>query len=160
MNVPHLAGAAAREQYASRVRELVSRSLTDDAVARFLDDWESRVALRPRVRLPLAPIEQRAPVTLETRVRLATHRRLWFDRPAGGDAVVFHANDVRWECAPDLVPALQLLSGDTGVLVRDLCASLPDEGAAPRLLTLLTALAMVGAVWTEALAPAVTPPRT
>jgi hypothetical protein len=149
MNVPVLADDAARRQYVSRLRELVAASVTDETLARFLEDWESRVRVRPHIRLPLAPVTQGAPITMDTMVRLATARRLSFERTPARGMAAFHANDVRWECPAEIVPALESLKAGTSVSVRDLCSRLADERTAPKLLNLLTAMAMVGAVWIE-----------
>lgn len=146
-DVPHLASDEERRAYAQRLRDLVSSEWTDDVVDRFLQEWQSQIPLRPVVHLPKAPIDQSAPIALDTRVRLAAARHLIFEEPHGDGPRYFHACGVRFECAPDLVPALAMLSGTESHPVSALIDRI-GEAAGPRLMTLLTALAMVGAVWT------------
>lgn len=146
-NVPHLSAAEERLAYARRLRDLFTAEWTDDVVDRFLEEWQSRIPLRPVVRLPMAPIDQSAPIALDTRVRLAAARHLIFEEPHGDGPRYFHACGVRFESAPDLVPALAMLSGTDSHAVRELVDRVGDAAGA-RLLTLLTALAMVGAIWT------------
>ncbi len=147
MNVPNLASEADRRRYFSVLRGLVTESLTDELLERFLEDSEAKIALRPHVRLPLAPVEARDPINDATRVRLATAWRLSFEKDETGK-VRFHANERRWRCSPEVVPALAALRGTSSHSVRQLCA-LVDPSAALDLQMLLTALAMGGVVWTE-----------
>ena len=146
-NVPHLATGDERRAYARRLRDLVAAEWTDDVVDRFLEEWQSQIPLRPVVHLPKSPIDQSAPIALDTRVRLATARHLIFEEPHGDGPRYFHACGVRFECAPDLVPALAMLSGTDSHAVSELIDRVGDA-AGTKLLTLLTALAMVGAIWT------------
>ena len=146
-NVPHLASDEDRRAYARRLRDLVAAEWTDEIVDRFLEEWQSQIPMRPVVHLPKAPIDQSAPIALDTRVRLAAARHLVFEEPHGDGPRYFHACGVRFECAPDLVPALAMLSGTDSHAVSELVDRVGDA-AVTRLLTLLTALAMVGAVWT------------
>jgi hypothetical protein len=149
MNVPNLASVADRKQYVSRLRELLVEFCRDDILENFLADWEAKIPLRPHVQLPHAPMEQSAPITMETHVRLATTRRLVFDKPAENAPIRFVALDIRGDCAPDLVPALRELSGTVSRSVRELCSQLPEHGATHRLIVLLTALAMRGVLLIE-----------
>ena len=150
MNVPHVANDLERKQYFPKLRELMVAALQDDELlGQFQRDWEAKIPLRARTRLPLAPIEQRAPIGMETEVRLATARRLVFNQPTESGKVPFTAGEIRGECSFDLVPALEKLSGTSNHSVRELCAHVPSQESARMLMILLTALAMKGAVWTE-----------
>ena len=148
MNVPHPANAAEQRKYASRIRELLLESWGEGLLEQFLAEWESNLLLRSRIRLPLAPIEHRMPITLETQVRLAANRRLSFVKGAE-NSVSFHANGVRWHCPAGFVPALERLTDASCQSVEQLCSQLPDGVANSKLMTFLTALAMGGAVWME-----------
>lgn len=149
MNVPNLASEADRREHLARLRELMTESLADDAPERFLEDWESKIKVRPHVRLPHAPVDARKPINDATQIRLATAWRLSFERDDGSGKVSFRANDVRWRCSPELVPALRMLRGTAGRSVRQLCDVLADAKAARELQMFLMALAMGGVVWTE-----------
>ena len=147
MNLPHPANDEARKQYSSKIRELITDIWTDDLLDRFFAEWNA-LPLRPRAQLPLSPIQCRAPITMETRLRLATATQLSFQRRAG-DSISFCANGVWWECAPAFVSALELLSSSTDRSVRELCAQISGPIISPRLIALLASLAMGGVVWIE-----------
>src|SRR5262249_40564318 len=113
-------------------------------------EWEARIPVRPRVRLPFAPMEQLTPtITLDSHVRLATTWRLVFDAPTEGGKVRFAAGAGAGECDSELVPALEKLRGATACPVRELCAHLPSDDSARRLKTLLAILALQGMIVTE-----------
>jgi ribosomal protein L16 Arg81 hydroxylase len=149
MDLPRLADAATRKQYIARLRELLIGSMDDEVFTRFLGAWDAGMRARPRFDLPLAPDRQRAALATESRIRLATNRRLSFEVDAGGQTVHFHANDTRWECSPELVPALEMLSSDASTSFRDLCDTLPDQDAIAKLRRLLNGLAIDGAILQE-----------
>lgn len=161
INVPFLAGDSEPARYLARLQELLTEDWPQDLLESFLVNWEANMPARPRVRLPLAPMRQRAPITIATRVRLATARRLAFTGPPQDGIVRFEANGFRGECASNLVPALDLLRSTTSHSVRELCARLPDDQAGRHLKMLLGALAIRGWVWIEeALDPGASAPES
>ena len=93
--------------------------------------------------------ERDAAIGARKQIRLATGRRLSFGNLNGQQTVSFHANNTRWECVREIVPALQALSHNSPHSVTELCALLPDSKAVPKLKILLTALAMGGVVAVE-----------
>jgi ribosomal protein L16 Arg81 hydroxylase len=152
MNVPEPASPAERKEYVSKLRELILEHWDDDVLDRFLAEWNG-LPVRPQLDLPHSPAACQAPITMETRIRLATTAQLLF-LAKGEDAVSFHANGVWWDCSRNLVPALNLLRNDTSYSVGELCAHLSEPAAAMRFVTFLTVLAMGGAIWIEPLAAA------
>jgi ribosomal protein L16 Arg81 hydroxylase len=149
MNVPHLASDADRKEYISKLRQRLNEVWDDDALETFIAEWESNIPLPPRVGLPFAPVESRSAITLETRVRLATSRRLAFSGKTVDGATSFVAGGIRGECSTDLVPALAELRGATSRSVKELSAYLPDQSATSKLIILLTALVMRGVLQIE-----------
>ena len=147
MNVPDPASSVERKQYVSRIRELILEEWDENVLDRFLAEWNA-IPMRPQVGLPFSPVACRVPITTETRIRLATTSQLSF-RTGVGDPVSFNANGVPWECSPGLVPALELLRGNTSHSIAQLCAQISDPTLTPKLIAFLTALAMGGAIWTE-----------
>jgi Cupin superfamily protein len=147
MNLPDPGSTAERKQYVSRLRELILEQWSDNVLDRFLAEWNA-IPMRPQVRFPFSPIECRAPITLETRIRLSTTGQLSF-QAGTGDSISFSANGVWWQCPPGLVPALELLSGTTSRSVRELSAQIPNETVSPKLIAFLTGLAMGGVIWIE-----------
>jgi hypothetical protein len=149
MNVPHLASETDQKQYVQRLRELLTDAWDDGVMERFIAEWEAQIPVRPHIRLPFAPIEGRAPITMETKVRLASSRRVAFTgRPING-LVSYIASGIRGECSEDLVPALQELRGTSSRSVAELSAHLSDPSLTPKLLILITALVMRGALQRE-----------
>jgi ribosomal protein L16 Arg81 hydroxylase len=148
MDVPHLAGEADRKQYVSKLRERLNEFWDDHALEGFIAEWEANTPLPPSIHLPFAPAESRRAITLETKVRLATSRRLaFFEAPAG--TTTFVAGRIRGDCSTDLVPALAELRGTASCTVEELCAHLADQAATSKLIILLTALVMRGVLQIE-----------
>jgi ribosomal protein L16 Arg81 hydroxylase len=149
-NVPRLAGEGARQRYVGDLRRLLNEAMdAEDALARFLRNWDSRQYAQPRINLPSAPIAQNAPLTMETRIRLAGQQCLSLERDTGGTAR-FSAGGHQWTCDIELVPALEALSDWASLSVRDLCTKLPSTAASVKLKVFLTALAMTGVILKEA----------
>lgn len=153
MNVPHLANDAARKWYVQRLRELLVEFWNDEVLERFITEWEGAIAPRPSIRLPFGPIEARAPISMETNVRLASSRRIGFVAAAENGFVFFVAGGFKGECSTGLVPALRLLSGTVSHSIGELCAQLPNQNDISKLMILITALAMKGAVQIESRGP-------
>jgi ribosomal protein L16 Arg81 hydroxylase len=149
MNVPQLAAEDERKAYVQRLRELLTEFYSDDIFERFLSEWQSAVPMRPRLRLPFAPVDSRQPITMQTRVQLASSRQVTFFDSQRNGLVPFLASGIQGECSVELVPALKLISGRTSHSVNELCAQLKDPSLAPKLMILLTGLAMRGAVRLE-----------
>lgn len=149
MRVPHLASDLDRKQYVSTLRERLNESWDDDALERFMAEWEANIPLPPKLCLPSEPLESRSTITLETGVRLASSRRMSFFGTTADGTTSFVAGGIRGECSTHLAPALAELRGTTSCSVEELCAHLPDQGARSELITLLTALTMRGVIQIE-----------
>jgi ribosomal protein L16 Arg81 hydroxylase len=148
-NLPIFADAEAQSQYLQRLHSLLMEGWTDDVMDQFLGELDAKAMPRPHVLLPQGVSRRVAAIGANSQVRLATGRRLSFETLNGKETRSFHANDTRWECSKEIVPALQALSHNTPRLVSDLCALLPNTKAAPQLKIFLTALAMGGVLWVD-----------
>ena len=146
-DVPLFANKAECREYFSQLRRLVIESLSDNVLERFLVACEAAIPLPTEFHLPSGTMEQSAPVTMETQVRLAQTRRLSFEKTEGSDVVSFLANGVRWQCSHTLVSAMEQLTGTANSCVRELCSRLPEQTSPNELILLLTSLAMGGVIW-------------
>jgi hypothetical protein len=152
MDLPNLANKAERAQYFAKLRDVLWSDWSDDLLDRFLTFRDSKLPLRPHVRLPFAPLQRMsgpAAIGMETRVRLATVRRLAFESAAEDGTATVRVNDKGWSCGADLVPVLESLSSNSSRSLRELCEMLPSGSAASRLKMFLTALVMAGVLWAE-----------
>src|SRR5580704_15978548 len=141
MDVPHLASSEEQQRYLARLHSLLVESWSDDLLDRFLADLDAKAPDRPHIRLPEAA-RGNATMGPHSLVRLAVGRRLSFGALNGTESVSFRANDTRWQCSAEIVPALRALSHNKARSVRDLCSLLPTSQAVPKLKIFLTALAM------------------
>jgi hypothetical protein len=148
-NLPSFASLEEQKQYLRRLRCIFLDGWTDSLMDQFLIEHDAKAAPRPHVRLPEGVVKRELTIGSDSQIRLATGRRLKSQPFDGQETVSFHANDTRWECSKEIVPALQALSHNTPHSVSELCALLPDTKAAPKLKIFLTALAMGGVVWAE-----------
>jgi ribosomal protein L16 Arg81 hydroxylase len=150
MDVPRLADKATQKQYVASLRKFLIEGWDDEVLlANFFRDCDARCYTPPRIVLPSAPGQQNAPLTMETRIRLAAAHCLSFERDAGNQTARFSASDRQWACSIELLPALEALCHKTAFSVQELCARLPCERATQELQVLLAALAMAGVVLKE-----------
>jgi ribosomal protein L16 Arg81 hydroxylase len=146
MDVPHLKSSQEQHAWIAMMRDRIVDAWSDDVVARFMEFQDTLPLARPNVHLP-GTAARHIVLAPETRLRLASGRRLSFDDTRGDD-VSFLVQGKRWACAASLVPALARLNYLRGESIADLCAEVPSA-AAPELKLLLSALAMRGVVSVE-----------
>ena len=148
-DIPLLDDAAGQKAMLKKLRALVSEALTDTLIADFRREWEADFRARPHVALPLAPAAQTQPITMETRVRLASSNRLLITRPPDSQLANFRARETLFACPLPLVPALEMLSDGVAVPLSELCAKLPNDAAIANLKASLASLALSGVVLLE-----------
>jgi ribosomal protein L16 Arg81 hydroxylase len=141
----------ARKAYAAKLAEFLTRSAQDDPLDQFLRTQHGVRRPRPRIRLPQGPVEQNAPLTPESRIRLANQSALFIERDAGEPLVKFFAGGSYWYIRPEFVAAFQRLSGSEGVALAELAATLSDRSLVPMLHSAIEALAGAGLVFKEAM---------
>ena len=149
MNVPHLASHEEQRAYLSRLRSLLMASWNEDLLNQFLAEMDAKAPARPRIRLPEGAMQKESVIGPDSRVRLAAGRRISVAPISGQQTASFRANDTQWQCAVEIVPALEALSHNNPRSVRELCSLLPSSLAASKLRIFLTALAMGGALSVE-----------
>jgi ribosomal protein L16 Arg81 hydroxylase len=149
MNVPHLASQEEQRAYLSRLRSLLIESWNEDLLIQFLAEMDAKAPARPRMRLPEGAMQKESFIRPDSRVRLAAGRRISVAPISGQQTASFRANDTQWQCAVEIVPALEALSPNSPRSVRELCSLLPTSLAASKLRIFLTALAMGGVLAVE-----------
>jgi len=148
-NVPYFDSMDSRGEYISSIRRMVDECLArEDVIEQFWDQWTGSIPVRSNVCLPQAPIEYSAPVSLDSRVRLANARGVVIEDSSGAEAH-FSIGGVRGSCPRDILPALRRLRGADSFTVRELAVGLHGPMGETRLLIVLTALSMKGAIWIE-----------
>ena len=136
--------ASRRALVASMLKLLESES---DPLGSFLLAHQAARYTRPRLRLPIAPIDQNQPLTMATRIRLASTHSLFIEpEPDGRGALL--ASGKRWVLHAELVPVLKSLRADTSIPLQDLCAGLSSEVKATLKYALET-LAGLGVIFKE-----------
>ena len=147
--IPRLLGHAELRQYLplgsdTRVRQDYFASLLQvmtgdgrghDRPGEFLREWNAYMRAPPHVRLPFGPIEQKTPIGMATRIRLAQRDGLFMECEPGDRVARFRAQGRQYNVMPQFVPVLRRLSGRDGIAVGELC-----QGADPRLIAALIAL--------------------
>jgi ribosomal protein L16 Arg81 hydroxylase len=147
-NVPLRADAAARKHYLAQMLKLIQASAGGDLLGDFLREQKSERRPRPRIRLPMAPIEQLKPLgSMTTRIRLAVQDSLYIE--PGDPMARFFAAGVYWFIRPEFIAAFQRLSGHESVPFQDLAAMIADKKLVGMLVSALDTLAAAGVVFKE-----------
>ncbi|HWY62282.1 MAG TPA: cupin domain-containing protein [Rhizomicrobium sp.] len=142
--------AASRENYMAQVIKFLQVSAAGDPLGDFLAERLAGRRVRPRLRLPQAPIEQSKPLgSMATRVRLATTDSLHIEQPAGEPMARFWAAGSYWFIRPEFIPAFQLLSGHRSIPFQDMCAGILDNQLRGMLVSAVDTLAIAGVVFKE-----------
>jgi ribosomal protein L16 Arg81 hydroxylase len=139
-----------RKQFVARMVKLIEASGAGDPLGKFLGTQKASRRVRPRIRLPMAPNEQRKPLNnLSTRIRLAVNDSLHVEKEPGEPMAKFFAAGTYWFIQPEFIPAFQRLSGHESVPLQDLAALLPNRQLAPMLVSALDTMANAGLVFKE-----------
>lgn len=147
-NVPLGADAAARKAYLAQMLNLIQSSAGGDLLGDFMREMKSERRPRPRIRLPMAPIEQLKPLgSVTTRIRLAVQDSLYIE--PGDPMARFFAAGVYWFIRPEFIAAFQRLSGHESVSFLDLAAVIADQKLVGMLVSALDTLAAAGVVFKE-----------
>jgi hypothetical protein len=148
--VPRLNDAEGQKAYIDALRPLLSKALTDDAVAEFRHEWEGVLQPASHISLPAMPYVQAEALGDNHRIRLAAAHHLHLTR--NGASWEFKAHGMLWGgIAPFLVPALEMLNDTVALGFAELSAPIEGEPAKASLRQLLAALARAGVVLVEKL---------
>ena len=145
--------AATRKNFVAEMTRLVEAAGRGDPLGDFLRAQKSIRRPRPRIRLPMGPVEQQKKLgSLSTRVRLAVHDSLFIEQDAGEPMAKFFAGGTWWFIRPEFIAAFARLSGRESVAIADLAALIADKQLIGMLVAALDALAAAGLVFKEEIA--------
>jgi len=139
----------ARKAYAKKLVDFLAASTQGDPLDQFLKAQQAVRRPRPRLRLPHGPVEQNAPLTSNSTIRLASQGALFIERDAGEPLAKFFAGGTYWFIRPEFIAAFQRLSGAQSVGLQELAATIPDRNLVPMLNSAIDALAAAGILFKE-----------
>ena len=149
-NLPHGCDSSGRRDYFAGLLQVMERGLDRDRVGEFLREWNAFRRTSPRVRLPQAPMEQKMPFSMATRIRLAAREGLCVACESGARIARLQAGGVTYNIPPALIPAFERLSGRASIPLAELCAGIGDQHLVGLLVTTLDQLAASGVILKEA----------
>jgi ribosomal protein L16 Arg81 hydroxylase len=138
-----------RQQFVARLLTLIEASGAGDPLGQFLGAQKASRRTSPRIRLPLAPMEQHKPLTGATRIRLTVQNALHVEKEPGEPMAKFFAAGTYWFIQPEFIPAFQRLSGHESVPFQDLAAMLPGRQLVGMLASAIDAMAQAGLIFKE-----------
>jgi ribosomal protein L16 Arg81 hydroxylase len=144
-NLPLQSDTSSRRILVGKLLKLMEGE--DDPLGGFLLAHRSGRLAKPRLRLPMAPMEQNRPLTMATRIRLASAHCLFIEPEPDGRGTL-SASGKRWILRAELVPVLKGLSSEKSVPLQDLCVGLPQDAIAT-LMHALETLSGLGVIFKE-----------
>jgi hypothetical protein len=150
MNLPQEGDVTAQRKFLANVLKFMEDGLEGDRVGEFLREQKATRRMPPRVRLPVAPIEQHQQWTMATRIRLATSHSVSANIEGDGPLTEFRSGTHTWSSRRELVPVFELLTGHTSVALQDLCSRIHDKQLINALMSALEQLADAGVIFKEA----------
>jgi len=139
----------ARKAYAAKLAELLAAGAQSDPLDQYLRTQLSVRRPRPHIRLPEAPLEQNAPLTPDTGLRLAYLSALVIEHAPGEPVARFLVAGSYWHIRPEFIVAFQRLSGAQGVTLRELTAMISDKSLLPVFHGTIDAFAGAGLLFKE-----------
>jgi ribosomal protein L16 Arg81 hydroxylase len=140
----------ARKAYAAKLVDFLAASTQSDPLDRFLRSQHGARRPRPRIRLPQGPVEQNAPLTPESAIRLANHSALFIEHDTGEPLAKFLVGGSYWYIRPEFAAAFRLLSGAQSVGFRELVETIPDKSLVAMFQGTIDAFAGAGLLFKEA----------
>jgi ribosomal protein L16 Arg81 hydroxylase len=139
-----------RKTFVAEMIQLLQTSAKGDPLGDFLGNQEAGRRNAPRIRLPMAPIEQQKPLgSLATRIRLVLQDSLYIERDPGEPMAKFFAAGTYWFIRPEFIAAFARLSGRESVPFQDLAAMISDRQLVGMLASALDTLAANGIIFKE-----------
>jgi ribosomal protein L16 Arg81 hydroxylase len=150
MSLVNMTDPEARRDYVAQMIKFVEAAGVDDPLGEFLGAQKAVRRPRPRVRLPVAPIEQGRPLgSLSTRIRLAVQDSIFIEQNAGEPMAKFFAAGTYWFIRPEFITAFQRLSGHDSVPLQELARLVTDQRLVGMLVTALDTMANAGLLFKE-----------
>ena len=141
---------AARKKFVGDMAGLITGAGEGDPLQDFLKAQESIRHPPPRIRLPMAPIEQNKKLeNPATRIRLAALNSLFIEQEPGQPMAKFFAQGSYWFIRPEFIAAFERLSGRQSVTLHDLAALVADKRLLGTLVFALDTLATAGLILKE-----------
>jgi hypothetical protein len=142
---------ATRKQFVAQMMKLIAESADGDPLGKFLGGQKAGRRVGPRLRLPMAPMDQHKPLaSLATRIRLASQDCLHVEQEPGEAMAKFLAAGSYWFIQPEFIAAFRRLSGHESVPFADLAALLPNRQLVGNLAAAIDTMANAGLVLKEA----------
>jgi ribosomal protein L16 Arg81 hydroxylase len=138
-----------RKAYAAKLVDYLAASTQGDPLEQFLRAQHGARRPRPRARLPQGPLEQSAPLTPQTAIRLASLSALFIERETGEPMARFLVAGSYWHIRPEFVAAFQRLSGVQDVSLQELAATIADKSLVPMFYSTIEAFAGAGLLFKE-----------
>jgi hypothetical protein len=148
-NIPLDSDAGDQLEYFRTILQIMGKELDERKIGLFLRERRAARRTRPRVRLPVSPMEQQQAWAKTTRVRLATAYCVLIDDEGNGPLAEFSAGGHNWSAKRELVPAFERLTGHTSTTMEDLCAGIWDKDLLNSLMSALDQLAASGVILKE-----------
>ena len=149
-DLPLCATPKQAQDYFARLLEVMARDGEGGGLpGEFLREWNAYRHARQKIRLPAAPAEQGTPLTMATRVRLSQRNRLFIEFKPGDRTARFQAIGGEYNIAPNIIPALERLSGHDSLTVSELCQGITDPQVAKDVLSALEIMAGAGVILKE-----------
>jgi ribosomal protein L16 Arg81 hydroxylase len=148
-SLTRLQGPEARKAYAARLVDLLAAATQADPLDQFLRTQQGVRRPRPRIRLPQAPVEQNAPLTPQSRIRLANLGALVIEHEAGEPMARFLVGGAYWHIRPQFMAAFRRLSGTQSVGFGELAATIADKSLVPIFASTIEAFAGAGLLFKE-----------
>jgi hypothetical protein len=149
-SVTRMDDPGARKEFVAGMIKLLEASAKGDPLGDFLGNQKAGRRNRPRLRLPMAPVEQHKPLgSLTTRIRLVLQDSLYIERDPAEPMAKFFAAGTYWFIRPEFIAAFARLSGRESVPFQDLAATIADRQLVGMLASALDTLAANGIVFKE-----------
>lgn len=139
----------ARKAYAAKLVDFLAASTRGDPLDQFLRTQQATRRPRPRIRLPQGPVEQNAPLTPGSAIRLANYSALFIEHDAGEPLAKFLVGGSYWYIRPEFIAAFQRLSAARSVGFQELVATIPDKNLVPMFQGTIDAFAGAGLLFKE-----------
>jgi hypothetical protein len=149
-NLPLGCNDTVRQDYfAGLLERLAADGRGRDRAGEFLREWNAYMRVPTRIALPAAPLRQKTPLSMTTRIRLAQRDGLFLESAPDPRAIRFKAVGREYNMAAQIAPALERLSGHESLAVGELCAGLGDPNLSVALVSALETLAGHGVILKE-----------
>jgi len=144
-DLPHTAPREEQAAYLEELQRAVGDAWRPDMLDRFMASLDGRALPRAELQLPYAATPDGFALERDTRIRLATPRKLDLSGTPQGGMLSFKCFGKTWQCPEIAVPALKVLNDGQVHTVGELRVA-PDASGAFAIQSFLSALVLDGIV--------------